>query len=119
MNKFINLIKNNKTLKNGGLFSIFSFFNKGISFLLLMILAKYISPAQYGFLSLFNTIVTFLGFTVGLSTAGYLGISYFKNKLAVFKSDLTTIILITTVGSLLLCILIILSLIHISEPTRH
>lgn len=102
----ISLLKN-KTFRNGGLFSIFSFFNKGISFLLLMILAKYIAPDQYGYLSLFNTVVTFLGFTAGLSTAGYLGVSFFKNKLSDFKIDLTTIILITVTSSIVLFLIII------------
>lgn len=104
--KIITLYRN-KTVRNGGLFSIFSFFNKGISFLLLMILAKYIAPDQYGSLSLFNTIVTFLGFSIGLSTAGYLGVSFFKKKFADFKIDLTTIILITIIGSVVFSLLII------------
>lgn len=99
---------NNKTIRQGGLFSIFSFFNKGISFFLLMILAKYIAPNQYGYLSLFNTVVTFLGFTVGLSTAGYLGVSFFKKQFYDFKIDLTTIILITVTGSVALLILILI-----------
>ena len=72
-----------------------------------MILAKYIAPDQYGYLSLFNTVVTFLGFTAGLSTAGYLGVSFFKNKLSDFKIDLTTIILITVTSSIVLFLIII------------
>ena len=58
----ISQLRNNKILLKGGLFSLFSFFNQGVGFLLLIILAKYIVPAEYGTLSLFNTIVTFLGF---------------------------------------------------------
>lgn len=98
---------NHKTIRNGGLFSIFSFFNKGIAFLLLMILAKYIAPDQYGSLSLFNTIVTFFGFTAGFSTAGYLSVSYFKNKVNDLKNDLTSIIIITISGSIVLFIIIL------------
>ncbi len=108
MSQILSSIKNNKILKNGGLFSIFSFFNKGIAFLLLMVLAKYISPDKYGSLNLFNTVVTFLSFTVGLSTAGYLGISYFKNRTSVFKTDLTSIILITITSALVFCLIIFL-----------
>ena len=58
--RFHSLI-HNKTVRNGGLFAIFSFFNRGISFVLLTILARYISPADYGELSLFNTLITLLG----------------------------------------------------------
>ena len=47
----------NKSLRNGVFFSLFSFINRGFSFLLLIILAKYIAPAEYGYLSLFATVV--------------------------------------------------------------
>ena len=94
----MNIIKkayHNKTLRNGGLFSIYSFFQKGVSFILLIVLAKFITPADYGLMSLFNTVTMFFGFFVGLNTAGYLGVSFFANtKNEDFKSDFTTIIVI-------------------------
>ena len=58
-------------------------------------------------MSLFNTIVTFFGFTVGLSTAGYFSVSFFKNNFKTFKIDLTSILIITLTGSLILCTLIL------------
>lgn len=104
--KISHLLKS-KTLKDGFLFSVFSFFNKGLTFLLLMILAKYLNPGQYGTLSLFNTVITFLGFTIGLSTAGYLGVSYFANNNKRFKIDLTSILIITIIGSSIFVVLIV------------
>lgn len=104
--KIRHLLKS-KTLKDGFLFSVFSFFNKGLTFLLLMILAKYLNAGQYGTLSLFNTVITFLGFTIGLSTAGYLGVSYFANNNKRFKIDLTSILIITILGSCFFLVLII------------
>ena len=68
---FLNRLLGNKLLLKGALFSLFSFFNQGASFLLLIILANYIAPSDYGTLSLFNTIISFLGFLVSLSTHGY------------------------------------------------
>lgn len=99
----------NKTVKNGGLFAIFSFFNRGISFILLTILARYISPSDYGELSLFNTLVTLLGFIVGLSTAGYLGVSYFKESKEKFKEDFTAICLITFIATFIILLFFIIS----------
>lgn len=90
----MNIIKrftNNKTLVNGSLFSVFSFVNKGVAFLLLIILANYIAPAEYGRLSLFNTIVQFMGYFVALSTQGYLGVSYFRRGQKYFNKDFSTI----------------------------
>ncbi len=99
----------NKTVRNGGLFAVFSFFNRGISFVLLTILARYIAPAEYGELSLFNTVVTFLGYFVGLSTAGYLSVSFFKESKERFKEDFTAICLITVVVSSIILVLFLLS----------
>lgn len=95
----IDKLFHNKTIRNGGLFSIFSFFNRGISFLLLMLLAKYIGPKEYGELSMFNTYVMFLGYFVGLSTAGYLTVSFFKKTRDEFKQDFTAICIITFIVS--------------------
>ena len=86
-------IRNNKTLLNGALFSIFAFIGRGISFLLLIILASFIPPSDYGKLSLFNTVVMLLGFFMAFSTTGYFGISYFKEKRKTFHQDFTFIIL--------------------------
>lgn len=92
----------NKTLRNGGLFSIYSFFQKGVSFILLIALAKFITPNDYGLMSLFNTVTMFFGYFIGLNTAGYLSVSYFANKEKEdFKKDFTVIILLT-IGSLVL-----------------
>ena len=73
-------ICHNKLLRNGSLFSLYSFLQSGISFILLIVLAKFISPADYGSMSLFNTASTLFGYFVGLNTAGYLSVSFFANK---------------------------------------
>jgi O-antigen/teichoic acid export membrane protein len=106
--RFIALLRN-KTVKNGGIFAVFSFFNRGISFILLTILARYISPADYGELSLFNTLVTLLGFFVGLSTAGYLSVSFFRETKEKFKEDFTVICLITVTVTLVILFLFFIS----------
>lgn len=67
-----------KTFRNGVLFSLFSFVNKGFIFLLLLILAGYISPAEYGQLSLFSTIVMVVGYFMAMSSEGYLSVAYFR-----------------------------------------
>lgn len=102
MKTFVNRIKNNKTFINGGLFSLFSFFSKGCAFFLLIILAKFIIPSDYGRLSMFNTIVTLLGFFIGLSTYGFVSISYFQKSLEEFKKDFTSIFVIHTFSFILL-----------------
>lgn len=90
----IKKIKGNKTLVHGGLFSLYSFIGRGISFFLLMLLAKYIPPAAYGSLSLFNTVVQFVTIFMALYTAGYITISFFRKSEEEFKKDFTTVYVI-------------------------
>jgi len=102
-----NRVVHNKTIINGTLFSLFSFFGQGISFVLLILLANYILPSEYGQLSLFNTVAVFLGFIVAFSSRGYAGISYFKKDSEEFKKDFTTIIVLGVVSIILLAIPVI------------
>lgn len=92
--RILTVIKDRPFLK-GGLFSIFSFFNQGISFLLLIILANYITPNEYGSLSIFNTLVMFLGYFIALSTQGYVSVSYFRKEAREFNKDFSTILCIS------------------------
>ncbi len=103
-------IKQNKTIRNGALFSIYSFFNRGISFILLILLANYIMPEEYGKLSLFTTIVMFLGYFIDLHTRGYLSVSFFKGDKENFRKDFSAIC-ITTI-SITILFSIILGLFH-------
>lgn len=90
---YIKRLKGNKTLLNGLLFSVYAFLGRGIAFVLLIILATYIPPADYGKLSLFNTVIMLLGFFMAFSTNGYFGISYFKESKETFHQDFTFIML--------------------------
>lgn len=92
-------IKQDRTLVNGTLFSIYAFLGRGIGFLLLIILANYIPPADYGKLSLFNTVVTLVGYVIGFSTAGYFSVSFFKESKETFHQDFTSIILFVVLSS--------------------
>jgi O-antigen/teichoic acid export membrane protein len=65
-------------IKKGVLFTLFSCFNSGINFLLLLILAKFLSPSDYGLLSLFTTVITLLNIVISLNTTGFFSIEYFK-----------------------------------------
>ena len=98
----------NKTIVNGSLFSLFSFFGQGISFVLLVLLAHYILPNEYGLLSLFTTIVTFVGIVIAFSTRGYPGVTYFKKDSEGFKKDFTATVVLGTVTLLLLVIIVLL-----------
>lgn len=102
--ELVSRLGSSKQIRNGGLFSLYSFFNRGIAFVLLILLAEYITPEQYGELSIFNTITILFGYFVGMSTAGYISVSYFKNNPEDFKKDFSTICSITIICSLIIFI---------------
>jgi len=93
VDNYISRIRKNKTLVNGVFFSFFAFAGRGISFILLIILASFIPPEDYGKLSLFNTVVMLLGFIMAFSTTGYFGISFFKEEKKTFHQDFSFIML--------------------------
>lgn len=101
-------IKNDKTLINGLLFSVYAFLGRGISFLLLLVLANYIPPEDYGKLSLFNTVVMVMGFFMAFSTSGYINISYFKENSNVFRQDFTTVTVFLLLSAILVAVVILL-----------
>lgn len=90
----INLLKDKPSLLKGSLYSLFSFINQGASFLLLILLANYIQPAEYGMLSMFNTLVQLVTFFIAFSTSGYISVSYFRKEFQEFRSDFSSIMLL-------------------------
>lgn len=90
-------MKLSKGIINGGLFSLYSFINRGINFVLLIIIAKFIPPGDYGQLSLFTTVVTFLSYFIALSSIGYESISFFNKSKSEYKADFTAIHILATV----------------------
>lgn len=111
-------IKTSKTLVNGFFFSLFSFFNQGVSFFLLILLANYITPGEYGYLSLFNTIVMFIGYFISLSTQGYISVSFFQKESVYFKKDFSIIFIITLFVFIFLSVILLLFHNHLSHITQ-
>lgn len=97
----------NSTIRNGALFSFFSFLNSGISFLLLIIIAKFITPEGYGKLNIFNTTVMLLGFLIHLNTQGVISINFFSKSRIEFSRTINAVFLITIVCLFLYGILLV------------
>ena len=113
----LNKVLNNQTVRNGSLFTFFSFCSSGISFVLLIILARFIAPEGYGHVSLFNTIVTLLGFVISLNTVGLLSVNYFIQTKDDFCKTFVAVSNITCTCFVLLAILIFLFSNIIQETT--
>ena len=103
LSKIKNIISN-ETLRNGVSFTLFSFINKGMNFILLILLAKFITPTEYGYWSLFGTIVMFMGYFIAMTTQGYILISYFKEGMEGVKKTFSCILLTTIIALLLMSV---------------
>lgn len=93
----ISEILKNEALRKGTLFSLFSFFNNGVNFLLLLVLANYILPSDYGYLNLFTTIVMVLGYFKAMSTEGYLSVAFFKEGLSGVRKTFSSIVALSII----------------------
>lgn len=107
--KFLYILQN-KNVKNGILYTVFSFINSGISFILLLILAKYLTPGDYGSLNLFTTFVTLVNIIISLCTVSYVSICFFQKS----KEQLNQVIVIALVTTTIM--LFILSSILLAMP---
>ena len=104
----IRSVQSNKTFSNGILFSFFSFINRGFIFLLLLILANYIAPKEYGYLSLFSTVVMVISYIICLSSEGYMSVSYFQEGKENIKYTFSTILFLGICSSIVLLLVITL-----------
>lgn len=95
-------VSQNQSIRNGVLFSGFSFINRGFSFLLLLILANYMTPAEYGYLSLFSTFVMVVGYFMAMSTEGYMSVAFFKEEENGIKNTFSCILAISLITTTVL-----------------
>lgn len=100
-------IVKSKNFKHGMLYTVFSFINSGISFILLLILAKYLTPYAYGKLNLFTTFVTLVNILITLCTTSYIPVSFFQKdretlrKIILIVFGTTSLMLVVISSSLL------------------
>ncbi len=101
----IKKIIRNESIRNGAFFTIFSFVNKGINFILLILLARYITPTEYGYWSLLGTIVMFMGYFIAMTSQGYLSVSYFQEGLNGVKKTFSCIFFTSLIAASLMILL--------------
>ena len=98
-------LKNNSNLRNGMLFTLFSFLNNGFSFVITLIMGRFILPDSYGQLSMFTTMISFLTIFICLGTNGFIGVEYFKSE----KEKICRLINVTIMSTFLVYLVLIVS----------
>lgn len=103
--QFFKTFHSSSTIKNGVLFSFFSFLNSGINFFLLIVLAGFLSINGYGKLNLFNTCITLITPLISFSTLGYIGVAYFRKSTPEFVNVIKSVCYISVVVFLFFCVI--------------
>lgn len=101
-------LKNNKVFKNSLIYIFTDFLNKSLPFLLLPILTKYLSPADFGIIASFNSLKTVLIIFIGLNITSAINVNFFhlsKKELSVYISNSLIIVSVTFLVSLVILLL--------------
>lgn len=93
---------------NGILYTFFSFCNTGVNFLLLLVLSKFLSPAEYGYLNLFNTIILLLTIIISCNTEKVICVDYFKVSKEYTANTINSILLFSSIVGIILSVVSIL-----------
>lgn len=102
---WLNRLGRNETVRNGALFSFFSFLNSGISFLLLIVIANYVDPTGYGHLNLFSLSVQLFNYFICLNTTGIISVNFFRMKRTGLLRSINAVLLLTLTGAIILGVL--------------
>ena len=98
------ILRNNKLLKDISIYISSDVINKIVPFLLLPVLTRYLSPSDYGIISMFFVLTSILGIVMTVETNTAIGVFFFKKShddLKVFIANVIIIISILTTITLL------------------
>ena len=108
-------LKNNRNLRNGMLFTLFSFLNNGFSFVITLIMGRFILPDSYGQLSMFTTMISFFSILICLGTNGFIGVEYFKSE----KEKVCRLINVTIMSTFFVYLILIVSIFTFSTQLSN
>lgn len=80
--------------KSAGLYTVTSVINSSIPFFLLPILTRYLSPTDYGIVSMFGVLVNFISPFTGLNIHGAIARMYYERETVDIKEYITNSILV-------------------------
>jgi O-antigen/teichoic acid export membrane protein len=80
INILIIRIKESSLVRASGIYTIASFINASIPFLLLPFLTKYLSSADFGFVAMFTTVTSLMMPFISVNMEGAIARTYYKNR---------------------------------------
>jgi len=94
-----NFFNRNKFVKNTLIYTVSDFLNKMIPFALLPLLTHYLTPEDYGIISMFFIFVSILGVIMTLETNTAIGVKFFKVSRDTLKIYIGNILLIISLAT--------------------
>jgi Membrane protein involved in the export of O-antigen and teichoic acid len=83
-----------KLFKGGATYFVSTVINSAISILLLPLLTRYLTPAEYGVLAMFQVIVSLLVIFIGIDMHAAVGVVYFQKSKDEIKSYIGNVLLV-------------------------
>jgi len=97
----ISKLFNNSLAKNTGIYTLTSILNSAIPFFMLPILTRYLTPEDYGIVSMFTLLATFIAPFIGLSLNGAIARQYYDQEKINIWEYVSNSILILIVNTLI------------------
>ena len=105
INILIIRIKESSLVRASGIYTVASFINASIPFLLLPFLTKYLSSADFGFVAMFTTVTSLMMPFISINMEGAIARTYYKNRSGVGEY-MGNCLAISLISSLLISALI-------------
>ncbi|WP_110250637.1 flippase [Streptohalobacillus salinus] len=105
MERIKNSILKSNLFKTAGIYTMTSVINSAIPFFLLPVLTRYLSPVDYGIVSMFGMLVSFIAPFTGLSVHGAIARMYYEKDTVDIKEYITNSIYILISSTLLVAVI--------------
>lgn len=99
---------NKKLLKNSFVYVLGDVLNKAVPFFMLPVLTRYLTPADYGTISIFGVLVSILAVFTGLSIHGAININFFKMQKNELKAFIGNCLIILNISTFIVLIVVYL-----------
>ncbi|MDS1369870.1 oligosaccharide flippase family protein [Aliarcobacter butzleri] len=97
-----------KLLKNSFIYVLGDVLNKSVPFFMLPVLTRYLTPEDYGIISVFTAFVSIIGIFTGLSIHGVININFFKMKKDELKIFIGNCLIVLNLSTFVVFILVYL-----------
>lgn len=101
--------------KNASIYTVSDIINKLVPFILLPVLTRYLSPADYGIISIFAVFTSILGVFISLEMHGAISVKFFKISREQLKIYIANVLLIVAATTSIVLLIVIIFHSYITE----